>query len=68
MLRHKDGKLRADFMQCSAASFTMLPATSACRTSGRRREALSLVPGTEVEVVEGCSGRDGTYAVKTELH
>jgi len=32
------------------------------------REALSLVPDTVVEIIERCSGHDGTYAVKKEFH
>ena len=29
---------------------------------------LQLVPDTQVEVIERCSGHDGTYAVKKEFH
>jgi Fe-S oxidoreductase len=29
---------------------------------------LKLVPDTDVEIVERCSGHDGTYAVKSEFH
>ena len=29
---------------------------------------MALVPGTQVEVIERCSGHDGTYAVKSEFH
>jgi hypothetical protein len=29
---------------------------------------LALVPGTTIEVIERCSGHDGTYAVKSEYH
>jgi glycerol-3-phosphate dehydrogenase subunit C len=25
---------------------------------------LALIPGTEVDIIERCSGHDGTYAVK----
>jgi Fe-S oxidoreductase len=32
----------------------------------KTREALQLVPGTEVRTVERCSGHDGTWGVKTE--
>ncbi len=31
-------------------------------------ELLSLIPGTEVDIIERCSGHDGTYAVKKEFH
>jgi Fe-S oxidoreductase len=34
----------------------------------KTRDVLKLIPGTEVEVLERCSGHDGTYAVKKEFH
>jgi Fe-S oxidoreductase len=34
----------------------------------KTRDTLKLVPGTEVEVIERCSGHNGTYAVKKEFH
>jgi glycerol-3-phosphate dehydrogenase subunit C len=34
----------------------------------KTRDALKLVPGTTVEVIERCSGHNGTYAVKREFH
>mgnify|MGYP000734077383 CR=1 FL=1 len=32
------------------------------------RDVLQLVPDTQVEPIERCSGHDGTYAVKSEFH
>ena len=32
------------------------------------RDTLKLVPDTSIEVIERCSGHDGTYAVKKEFH
>jgi Fe-S oxidoreductase len=34
----------------------------------KTREVLALVPDTTVEIIERCSGHDGTYAVKKEFH
>ncbi len=34
----------------------------------KTRDVLNLVPNTELEVLERCSGHDGTYAVKKEFH
>jgi Fe-S oxidoreductase len=34
----------------------------------KTREILSLVPDTEVEAIERCSGHDGTYGVRKETH
>ena len=68
MLRHKAGLLRTDFSgRSSARSATTCPATCACRTSGSRRATCCrLVPETTVDVIERCSGHNGTYAVKKE--
>jgi Fe-S oxidoreductase len=34
----------------------------------KTRELLAMAPDTEIEVIERCSGHDGTYAVKAEFH
>ncbi|HEX5314417.1 MAG TPA: Fe-S oxidoreductase, partial [Gammaproteobacteria bacterium] len=34
----------------------------------KTREVLALVPGTTVELIQRCSGHDGTYAVKRETY
>ena len=34
----------------------------------KTRDVLNLIPETQLEVVERCSGHDGTYAVKKEYH
>jgi Fe-S oxidoreductase len=34
----------------------------------KTRDVLSLIPDTEVELIERCSGHDGTYAVKRETY
>jgi Fe-S oxidoreductase len=34
----------------------------------KTREALEMIPGTEVTVVERCSGHDGTWGVKSEYY
>jgi Fe-S oxidoreductase len=33
----------------------------------KTRDVLQLVPGTEVQAIERCSGHDGTYGVKKEF-
>jgi Fe-S oxidoreductase len=68
-LRHRDGLLRTDFV----APLGRVLYHAAChqrvqRIGPKTREVLELVPGTEVQVVERCSGHDGTYAVKVEYH
>ena len=34
----------------------------------KTRDLLQLVPDTEIQTIERCSGHDGTYAVKSEFH
>jgi Fe-S oxidoreductase len=69
MLRHKEGKLKTDFK----ASLGKVAYHAACHQrvqniGPKTKEILSLVPGTEIEFIERCSGHDGTYAVKKEFH
>jgi Fe-S oxidoreductase len=69
MLRQKEGKLKTDFRQ----PLGKVALHSACHQrvqniGPKTKEALALVPGTEVDVIERCSGHDGTYAVKKEFH
>ena len=69
MLRHKAGLLRTDFKaRARARSATTCPVTCACRTSASRRATCcGWCPDTTVEVIERCSGHNGTYAVKSEF-
>ncbi len=69
MLRHREGKLRTDFKQ----SLGKIAYHAACHLRVQNiglktRELLELIPDTEVEPIERCSGHDGTYAVKSEFH
>jgi Fe-S oxidoreductase len=69
MLRHRAGALRTDFK----APLGKIAYHAACHQrvqniGPKTREALSLVPGTTVDIIERCSGHDGTYAVKKEFH
>ena len=34
----------------------------------KTRDILALIPQTEIDVIERCSGHDGTYAIKQEFH
>ncbi len=69
MLRHKDGLMNTDFKQ----SLGKVMIHSACHQrvqnmGPKTKQVLSLIPDTEVSVVERCSGHDGTYALKQEFH
>jgi dihydrofolate reductase len=69
MLRHKDGRLRTDFSRSLGKVAYQVPCHLRVQNIGlKTRDALQLVPDTTVEVIERCSGHDGTYAVKTEFH
>ena len=65
--RRKDGLLKTDFKQQLGKISYHIPCHSRVQNMGQKtREALEMVPGTEVTVVERCSGHDGTWGVKTE--
>jgi Fe-S oxidoreductase len=69
MLRHKDGLLRLDFKQALGKIAYHVPCHLRVQNMGlKTRDVLKLVPGTTFEVIERCSGHDGTYAVKREFH
>lgn len=69
ILRHREGKLKTDFKQ----SLGKVAYHTACHLrvqniGYKTREMLELIPDTKVELLERCSGHDGTYAVKAEFH
>ena len=69
MLRHKDGKLNTDFRHGLGKVAYQVPCHLRVQNIGlKTRDLLALAPDTTVEVIERCSGHDGTYAVKKEFH
>lgn len=69
MLRHKAGKLRTDFKNSLGKIAYHVPCHQRVQKIGyKTREMLELVPDTVIELIERCSGHDGTYAVKSEFH
>src|SRR5471030_359870 len=69
MLRHKAGLLRTDFKAPLGKVAYHVPCHLRVQNIGlKTRDLLKLVPGTSLEVIERCSGHDGTYAVKLEFH
>ena len=67
VLRKKDGLLKTDFKEKLGKVSYHIPCHSRVQNVGQKtREALEMVPGTEVNVVERCSGHDGTWGVKAE--
>lgn len=69
MLRHRDGRLKTDFKHELGTVAYHVPCHQRVQNIGlKTREVLELVPNTQIEVIERCSGHDGTYAVKSEFH
>ena len=69
MLRHKAGKLKTDFKESLGKISYHVPCHQRVQNVGlKTKEALELVPDTQVEAIERCSGHNGTYAVKSEFH
>jgi Fe-S oxidoreductase len=68
MLRHRAGLLRTDFK----ASLGKISYHVACHLRVQNiglktRDVFKLIPDTSVDVIERCSGHNGTYAVKKEF-
>jgi Fe-S oxidoreductase len=67
MLRHAAGLLRTDFTAPLGKVSYHVPCHLRVQNLGlKTRDLLKLVPGTTVEVIERCSGHNGTYGVKQE--
>ncbi len=67
--RNKEGLLKTDFKHELGHVSYHVPCHSRVQNVGKKTaEILNLVPGTEVNVVERCSGHSGTWGVKKEYH
>ena len=68
MRRHRAGLLRTDFSRSLGKVVYHVPCHLRVQNIGlKTRDVLRLVPDTTVEVIERCSGHDGSYAVKSEF-
>lgn len=68
-LRHKAGKLNTSFKNSLGKVAYQVPCHLRVQNIGlKTRDILQLVPDTEVDAIERCSGHDGTYAVKKDTH
>jgi len=68
MLRHRAGILRTDFKTPLGKVSYHVPCHLRVQNIGlKTRDILQLVPETTVDVIERCSGHNGTYAVKREF-
>ena len=66
-IRHKVGQLKTDFKNgLGDISYQVACHLRVQNIGIKTRDVLNLIPETEVNVIERCSGHDGTYAVKKE--
>jgi Fe-S oxidoreductase len=69
MAKHKQEELKTDFNKSLGKIFYHASCHLRVQNMGlKTRDLLSLVPDTTLEVLERCSGHDGTYGVKSEFH
>jgi Fe-S oxidoreductase len=67
MARHRAGLLRTDFKTGLGKISYHVPCHLRVQNIGlKTRDVLRLVPDTTVEVIERCSGHNGTYAVRSK--
>ena len=67
--RHRDGLLKTDFKQSLGRISYHIPCHSRVQNMGKKTaDTLRLVPDTQLNVVERCSGHAGTFGVKKEFH
>jgi len=68
VLRRLDGLLKTDFKKPLGKVSYHIPCHLRVQNMGQKtRELLQLVPDTTINVVERCSGHDGTWGVKSEF-
>ena len=68
-LRHQAGLLKTDFRQALGKVAYHAPCHQRVQNIGpKTRDVLTLVPGTEIQTIERCSGHDGTYGVKVKTY
>lgn len=69
MIRNAHDKLKTDFKKPLGKVVYHAACHQRVQNIGSKTsQLLKLIPDTEVEIVERCSGHDGTYAVKSEYH
>jgi len=69
MHRHKAGKLKTEFKKpLGKVAYHAACHQRVQNIGAKTRDVLALIPETTIDVIERCSGHDGTYAVKKEFH
>ncbi|MBL78689.1 MAG: Fe-S oxidoreductase [Nitrosomonadaceae bacterium] len=68
MLRNKDGLLNTDFKEKLGNISYHIPCHLRVQNIGKKtKDLLEIIPGTKVNLVERCSGHDGTWGIKSEF-
>ena len=68
-LRHQAGLLKTQFANALGKIAYHAPCHQRVQNIGpKTRDVLALVPGSEIQMIERCSGHDGTYGVKTKTY
>ena len=68
MSLHQKGELSTDFMQPIGTIAYQIPCHLRDQNIGyKSRDLMQLIPGATVEVIEKCTGHDGSWSVKTEF-
>jgi Fe-S oxidoreductase len=68
-LRHKGNLMNTEFAnRIGKIAYHVACHQRVQRIGLKTRDILALVPDTEIDVIERCSGHDGTYAIKKEFH
>jgi Fe-S oxidoreductase len=66
-LRNQDNLLKTDFKNPLGNVAYHIPCHQRVQNFGKKtRDILQLIPGTKLNIVERCSGHDGTWGVKSE--
>ena len=67
--RNREGLLKTDFKQELGHVSYHIPCHSRVQNMGKKTaDTLKLIPGTQLNVVERCSGHAGTWGVKKQFH
>ena len=67
--RHKAGLLNTEFKQPLGKVVWQVPCHQRVQNIGpKTKDVLALVPDTQVEMIERCSGHDGTYGVRADTY
>ena len=66
---HNEGTLKRDFKNDLGSVFYQVACHQRVQNIGQvTKKILELVPNTNIDALERCSGHDGTYGVKKETH